>query len=93
MNAHERPRKLRPLSSESLLFRSNGIGGWVDGRSAEGVFLRKCERELTAQLGGATFTQKMLIRRLARSLLRLELLDKKAAEAFGPIMTRGRLAG
>ena len=86
MNAHDPPRKMRRLTSESLVFRGGQIGGRIDGRSAEGRFLAKCEAELTAQLssalGGAppSFTQAMLIRRAARALLRLELLDRKAAE-------------
>ncbi len=37
-----------------------------------------CEAELVASVGGApNFAQKMLIRRSARALLRLELLDEK----------------
>jgi hypothetical protein len=84
MNAHEAPRKMRRLTSESLAIRSGPIGGKIDGRSAEGRFLAKCEAELTAQLALAdaavpTFTQRMLIRRAARALLRIELLDEKMA--------------
>jgi hypothetical protein len=75
MNAHEPPRKLphagaklQPLTSESRVIRSNVIGGWINGRSAEGRFLAKCERELVAEIGGSTtFAQKMLIRRAARA--------------------------
>ena len=64
------------------MFRRGPIGGKINGRSAEGRFLAKCEAELTAQLGDAapSFTQKMLIRRAARALLRIELLDEKAAQ-------------
>jgi hypothetical protein len=54
------------------------LGDRVDGRSREGRFLTKCERELVAQVGGApSFTQKLLIRRLSRGMLRPELLDEK----------------
>jgi hypothetical protein len=78
MNAVDSPRKLRALSSESRLFRRGVLGDRVDGRSREGRFLTKCERELVAQVGGApSFTQRLLIRRLARGMLRLELLDEK----------------
>jgi hypothetical protein len=69
MTAVEAPRKLRPLTSESRVLRGGPIGGWIDGRSAEGRFLAHCERELTAQLGEGvtpTFVQTMLIRRAAR---------------------------
>jgi hypothetical protein len=80
VNAHEPPRKLRRLTSESRVIRSGALGGKIDGRSAEGRFLAKCERELTAQLmAEPSFTQTMLISRAARALLRIELLDEKAA--------------
>jgi hypothetical protein len=62
VNAHEPPRKLRRLTSESRVIRSGALGGKIDGRSAEGRFLAKCERELTAQLmAEPSFTQTMLI--------------------------------
>jgi hypothetical protein len=84
VNAREPPRKLRPLTSESRVIRGNVIGAQIDGRSAEGRLLAKCERELTAQLAvEPSFTQRMLIRRAARALLRLELLDRKADEPRG----------
>jgi hypothetical protein len=52
----------------------------IDGRSKEGKFLRRCEAELTAHVGGSpSFAQKLLIRRAARAMLRLELLDAKMA--------------
>jgi hypothetical protein len=57
---------------------SRGSLGEVDGRSKEGKFLRRVEGELVAQLGGEpSFAQRLLIRRAARSLLQLELLDEK----------------
>jgi hypothetical protein len=62
----------------SRVLRRGVLGDKVDGRSREGRFLTKCERELVAQVGGApSFTQRLLIRRLARGMLRLELLDEK----------------
>jgi hypothetical protein len=71
----------RRLTSESRVIRSNVIGGWIDGKSPEGKFLAEVEAELIAQLGvEPSFTQRMLIRRAARALLRLELLDAKAAK-------------
>jgi hypothetical protein len=79
MNAVSPPRKLPRLGPESRIFRRGVVGDSVDGRSREGRFLLKCEAELLAQLGPAiTFTQRMLVRRLSRGLLRLELLDEKA---------------
>jgi hypothetical protein len=79
MNAVDPVRKLRSLSSESRVLRRGVLGDKVDGPSREGRFLTKCERELVAQVGGQpSFTQKLLIRRLSRAMLRLELLDEKA---------------
>jgi hypothetical protein len=40
--------------------------------------LSQIERELVAQVGKPSFTQKLLIRRLSRAMLRLELLDEKS---------------
>jgi hypothetical protein len=77
MNAVDPPRKLRALSSESRVLRRGVLGDRIDGRSREGRFLSQCERELTRQVGAPSFTQRLLIRRLARGMLRLELLDEK----------------
>ena len=79
MNAVDPPRKLRALSSESRVLRRGVLGDRVDGRSREGGFLTKIERELTRQAGGApSFAQTLLIRRLARAALRLELIDERS---------------
>jgi hypothetical protein len=52
----------------------------VDGRSKAGRFTRKCEAELTAQIGGSpSFAQRILIRRVVRALWALEALDAKMA--------------
>ncbi len=60
--------------------RRGVIGDAIDGRSKEGKFLRCCEAELVAHVGGSpSFAQKLLIRRAARAMLRLELLDAKMA--------------
>jgi hypothetical protein len=78
MNAVDPPRKIRPLSSESRIFRRGSLGDKISGRSREGRFLSQLERELTRSVGGApSITQQLLIRRLARGTLRLELLDEK----------------
>ena len=84
MIAIDPPLKLTRLSSESRVLRRGSLGDQIDGRSREGRFLRDVERELVAHVGGKpTVTQKLLIRRLARGLLRLELLDER--------ITRGEL--
>jgi hypothetical protein len=79
MNAVDPPRKLRALSAESRVVRRGVLGDRVDGRSREGRFLSQIERSLVAQVGGSpSFTQKLLIRRLARASLRLELIDERS---------------
>ena len=50
------------------------------GGSREGKFLRKCEAELVAQVRGLpSFAQRLLIRRVARAMLRLEAFDARMA--------------
>jgi hypothetical protein len=71
------PAKTRRIGPYSRAFRS-ALGTQFDGRSREGRFIRKVEAEIVAQLGGtASFIQMSLIRRAARTMLQLELLDKK----------------
>jgi hypothetical protein len=67
--------------------------GTVDGRSREGRFLRATEARLLDHIGaGASCAQRMLINRLARVALRLELFDEKMAA--GPITDHdGRVYG
>jgi hypothetical protein len=78
MNAVNPVRVLPRLRTESRVFKRGSLGDRIDGRSREGRFLLLMERELTRQLGAPSFTQKLLIRRLARAMLRLELIDEKS---------------
>jgi hypothetical protein len=65
----------------SRMFTRGTLGQDLDGRSREGRFLRHVESELARHVGGKpNFPQKLLIRRAARAMLRLELLDLKMAE-------------
>ena len=74
------PAKTSKLKPHSRSLARGVIGDAIDGRSAEGRFLRACEAELTAHVGGEpSFTQKLLIRRAARAMLKLEMLDTKMA--------------
>jgi hypothetical protein len=67
----------RRIGPYSRAFR-NVLGDQFDGRSKEGRYIRKVEAEIVAQLGGtASFIQMSLIRRAARTMLQLELLDRK----------------
>ena len=66
-----------PLTSESRVFRR---GGRVNGNNAEGRFLRRCEKELIAEISGnPTFSQMLMIKRCSMAMLRLQLLDEKMA--------------
>jgi hypothetical protein len=77
MTTPSSPAKTRRVGPYSRAFR-NALGDQFDGRSREGRFVRKVEAEIAAQLGGtASFIQMSLIRRAARTMLQLELLDKK----------------
>jgi hypothetical protein len=68
-------RRLGPHSK--VLMR--GSVGELDGRSREAKFLRHVQFELAKHVGGSpNFAQQLLIRRCARAMLRLELMDKLA---------------
>jgi hypothetical protein len=70
----------RKVGPYCLAFSRGSVGDSIDGRSREGKFLRRVEAELIAQVGGSpSFAQSLLIRRAARSMLQLELLDAKMA--------------
>ena len=79
----------------SAAFTRGSVGDTIDGRSREGRFLRRVEAELVAGVGGEpTFAQSLLIRRAARSMLQLELLDEKMASGdWTAHDSRGRQGG
>jgi len=80
MNAVDPARKLPRLGPESRVLRRGVLGDALDGRSKEGRYLTRVERELSEQVGGSpSFAQRMLITRAARAMLRLETLDTKMA--------------
>src|SRR5438094_9855075 len=78
------------------------IGDLVDGRSAQGRFIRHLEAELTAHVGGLpSIAQKLLIDRIIRLRLQLDALDRKLASGdwtphdartYGGILNAHRLA-
>ena len=52
----------------------------VSNRTREGRFLKHCERQLVAQIGGdPSFAQLVLVRRAARAMLQLEKMDAQMA--------------
>jgi hypothetical protein len=70
-------RPLRGAYSKPL---RRGVLGDIDGRSKEGKFLRTIESDLIEQVGGLpSVAQSLLIRRIARTMLSLEILDFKLA--------------
>lgn len=65
------------LGPHSRLF-SRGAIGRMNGNSVEAKFIKTIEAALVAHLGGSpSVAQKLLIRRVARAMLQLELLDLK----------------
>jgi hypothetical protein len=52
----------------------------LDGRTLEGKTERRVIRELTAHVGTPTFPQKVLIRRAARLVTVIEVMEQKLVE-------------
>jgi hypothetical protein len=78
MTTDKSPSGKPQLGPHCRALRRGSLGDSIDGRSREGKFLRKCEAELVAQVGGQpSFAQRLLIRRIARMTLRLDLFDLK----------------
>ena len=60
---------------------NRGALGNISGRSREGRFLRALERQLLEHLGPEpSLPQRLLVARIARASLRIELLEEKIAE-------------
>jgi hypothetical protein len=72
----------RPLKNVYSRPLRRGVLGDIDGRSKEGRFLKTIEQDLILQVGGSpSVGQQLLIRRIARAMLMLEILDLKLANA------------
>jgi hypothetical protein len=70
--------KLGPYSKR---LQRGAIGNICDGRSSLGRFIRHLEAELVAHVGGKpSITQRMMIDRLIKIRLQLDLLDEKLAK-------------
>ena len=68
-------RRLGPYSKR---LHRGAIGYLVDGRSAEGRFIRNLEAELVAHVGGSpTIAQRLLVDRIIKVRLQLDALDDK----------------
>jgi hypothetical protein len=70
----------RPLKNAYSRPLRRGALGDIDARTKEGRFLSQIQADLGAQLGGSpSLAQQLLIRRIARSMLMLEVLDLRLA--------------
>jgi hypothetical protein len=78
----DQTRKNRNLVGPySRRLRRGAIGDSVDGRSAEGRFIRDLERQLIAHVGGVpTIAQKLLIDRIVKCTMQIDALDRKLAD-------------
>lgn len=82
------------VGPHSRILARGSLGGRIDGRSREGRFLRAFEGDLIKQLGGSpSAAQAFLIRRAARSALRLELMDEELSEKGDVSAHAGRVYG
>jgi len=71
---------VKRVGPHSRTFDRGAIGSLFDGRSREGRFLRAFERQMIEHVGGTpTVAQRVLVGRLARVALRLELFYEKIA--------------
>jgi hypothetical protein len=65
------------LGPHSRILARGAIGN-MNGNSVEAKFIKTIEAGLIAHLGGkASIAQQLLIRRVSRAMLRLEMLDDK----------------
>jgi hypothetical protein len=70
-------RRVGPYSRK---LHRGAIGDCVDGRSAEGRFIRDLERQLVDHVGGApSITQRLLIERIVKIKVQLDAFDSKLA--------------
>ena len=80
MNAAESNQSRRRLGPYSRRLQRGAIADLYDGRSADGRFIRHLEAELTQHVGGApSITQRLLIDRIIKVRIQLDLLDAKLA--------------
>ena len=74
----ERTHRNLPKVGPYSRWLRRGAAAKLDARTPEAKFMRALEHQLAAHLGGEpTIAQKMMISRLARIALRLELLEQK----------------
>jgi hypothetical protein len=82
MKSGHSTRKIRPVGPYSRLLTRGALGDCVDGRSREGRFLRQSEAELVSHLGREpSFGERLLIRRITKATLQLEIFDQKLSDS------------
>lgn len=68
------------LGPYSRSLRRGAIGSSLDGRSTMGRFVRDLEKQLIDHVGGnPSITQRLLIERMIKVRIQLDLLDEKLA--------------
>jgi hypothetical protein len=76
--AQKSAKDRRRVGPYSRKLQRGAIGDCVDGRSAEGRFIRDLERQLVDHVGGSpSVTQRLLIERIIKIKLQLDGLDDK----------------
>lgn len=79
-DAKKTTKDRRRLGPYSRRLHRGAIGDLVDGRSAQGRFIRNLEAELTAHVGGEpSIAQRLLIDRIIRLRIQLDFFDQKLA--------------
>lgn len=75
-----KPPKPHSVGPYSKTLRRGVIGTSIDGRSALGRFMRDMEKQLVDHVGGKpTLPQRLLIDRMVKVRVQLDLLDDKLA--------------
>ena len=75
---HASPNGRRRLGPYSRKLTRGAIADAFDGRSVQGRFIRDLERQLIQHIGGSpSITQKLLITRIIRLHMRLDLFEEK----------------
>ena len=76
----KKPKPPVKLGPYSRVLRRGAIGASLDGRSTMGRFVRDLEKQLIEHVGGnPSITQRLLIERMIKVRIQLDLLDEKLA--------------
>lgn len=85
--------KVKHIGPHSRVF-GRGAVGKLNGRSREGRYLRDVEVQLLEHVGPSpTVTQRILVSRASRAMLRLKLFDEKMSSGEEMTVSGGRIYG